>query len=203
MTAAAAFVVLAFAGLFGVAAIGRARGRRRKPATTADKPIRFKSILAGADTPFRANANEVYEEPAGRAAEPATLDRVLTALRDGGLVPRLMLRGFEIPGSKPDTYLRVTVRDAARVEPDTMAITHTEGELAIAVAFALVPVFGPIGIDMGAAAWLVVDGSRDVASIRKELGARYAVLLQQMIEAMAPLQDMMAQLSAKLKPPDR
>jgi hypothetical protein len=172
----------------------RSREDKKAAAATASK-IRFKSIIGGVAAPFRSNAEGVYEEPAAREAEPTALDNVLAALRAGGLAPLPTKQpGFEIAGSKPDAYLRITVPDPARAEPNTMAIAYTEAELAIDVAFALVPLFGAIGIDMGDAAWLVVDGSRDVASIRKELSERYRVMMQQMMEAMAPLNDMLAQL---------
>lgn len=187
-------LVVVMVVMLAVWAFQRSREDKKAAAATASK-IRFKSIIGGVEAPFRTNTHGVYEEPAARSAEPAALADVLAALRAGGLAPSPTKQpGFEIAGSKPDAYLRITVPDPVRVEPDTMAIAYTEAELAIDVAFALVPVFGAIGIDMGDAAWLVVDGSRDVASIRKELSERYRVMMQQMLEAMAPLDDMLAQL---------
>jgi hypothetical protein len=192
--AAFVIVVVVMIAWFAFEAHRKARAEKEAAAINAGK-IKLKTIVA--DGPFRSNAAGVYEEPASRAAEPATLEAVQAALRTAGLTLRPIHAkkpkpGFEIEG--PKGFLRITVADPARVEPSTMMIAYTEAELVVDGAVALVPLFGPIGIDMGDAAWLVVDGSRDVAAIRKELSDRYLAMMKQMMEAMAPLQEMLDQI---------
>ena len=182
-------VVIALIAWFAFDAQRKARAEKEAAAINTGK-IKLEAIVA--DGPFRSNAEGVYEEPASRVAEPATLEAVQAALRGLTLRPiqaKHAQPGFEIVG--PKGFLRITVADPARVEPSAMVIAYTEAELVVDAAVALVPLFGPIGIDMGDAAWLVVDGSRDVAAIRKELSDRYLAMVKQMMEALAPMQDML------------
>ncbi len=166
----------------------RARGINNP--TTPDVTL---DAIAIDDAPFRAIPTPEAAEPARRTTDPRTLADVIAQLERVGSRPKPLRRGFEIPGHKGGV-LRGFVRDPDRVVPASFELITDEAEMAIDLAHALVPSFGPIGANYGQAGWLVIDGKRPVAEIRDELGKRYAAMMMQMAAA---LDDLLAPL---LKP---
>ncbi len=159
---AAVLMLVAFAVVcVGIGLVARPP-RGRKPQVVAHR-IRMRTIEKLPGDVFRDNAKHPYEEQPERVSPQVALDTVVAALRAAGLAPRPLGKGFELAGAKPEQYFRVRVKQRDRVEPKAFVIETNEGETAIDVAHALVPVFGPIAIDMGSAAWIVVDGTHAVA----------------------------------------
>jgi len=109
-----------------------------------------------------------------RDAAPHTLAEVFEAMRDAGLSFRPRRRGFEVLGTPPAREMPVRVRDTERVVPGEMACSHDAPELLIDLGLALVPLFGPMLVDIPFAGTLFVDGSRD----RRILGAEAAERIQ-------------------------
>jgi hypothetical protein len=98
-----------------------------------------------------------------------------------------------VRGSKSALVLRAFI-DGKRVIPESLRFVTNEAEMAIDVAHALVPLFGPLGANYGDAGWLVIDGTRTVAEIRTELGKRYVAMAKQLLETMNQLGDVLRPL---------
>lgn len=169
---------------------------RRKRTSPAECEVKLQTVATVATThPFRENGAETFELPPLREVTPVPLETVLATLRRAGLAPTTTKRGFDLAGATPEQYLRVATRDRERVLPTTLRATTNEAESAIDLAHALVPVFGPLAVDFKEAGWILVDGTRDVASLRVELSERYRQLLIQMGDTLAALHASMPELS--------
>jgi hypothetical protein len=154
-----------------IAIVRERLARKHGDSPTRTFRLRAVAVRADADGPFRTSPRN--EPPALRPAESRPIEEVVAALRAGGLAPSVTRRGFDLPGTAPHQYLRVVALDRRRVVPDELLVVTNDGETAIDLAFTLVPLFGPIAVDFKEAAWIIVDGTRDVASLRQELTGRY------------------------------
>jgi hypothetical protein len=145
-------------------------------------PPAMRAVAVPTGDPYRETPST---PPADRMAVPCTLDQVLAALRDARLpsVPRR--HGFDLLG-KGTRAMPVRVRDVRRIVPADMSCGTKAPELLIDLALALVPLFGPLLVDIPFAGPLLVDGSRD----RVALGEHAAERVQrvgQRVATRAPL----------------
>lgn len=135
--------------------------------TAHPRPLR--AVCTPAGDPYRDRPGMGVPE---RDAAPRTLDEVFVALRDAELAFRPRRRGFELLGTPAAREMPVRVADPTRVVPGAMACAQDAPELLIDLGLALVPLFGPLLVDIPFAGTLFVDGSRDRRSLGTEAAER-------------------------------
>ncbi|MBA3397176.1 MAG: hypothetical protein H0T89_31395 [Deltaproteobacteria bacterium] len=132
-------------------------------------PPALRSIVPpGGGDPYRVAPEREVED---RASEPRSLGEVLAALHAAGLRVRPRRRGFVITG-RGSRALPVRVRDASRIVPEELVCGSEAPELLLDLALALVPLFGPLLVDVRFAGAIIVDGLRDRASLGEEAAQR-------------------------------
>lgn len=136
-------------------------------------PPALRSIVPpGGGDPYRVAPGYVdNREAEDRASEPRSLGEVLAALHAAGLGVRPRRRGFVIAGRGSRT-LPVRVRDGSRIIPEDLACGSEAPELLLDLALALVPLFGPLLVDVRFAGAIIVDGLRDRATLGEEAAQR-------------------------------
>jgi len=107
---------------------------------------------------------------------PHHLSEVIATARAAALAVVPRRDGFEVRGQplQPNSHvLRVAIVDASRVTPENMAIHDSDSyDLPLVVALGLVPLFGPIVVELGGDS-VRVDGTLDQHQLRH---ARAALL---------------------------
>jgi hypothetical protein len=146
----------------------RAELRRRAPRGPCRLEICAVEVEAG--HVYRTAHYDRTGVPQRRAAVPVAMDAVLAQLRSDGIAFHASRGGFDL--IIPRGVFHAHVPDPARVSPEAWTIETTQPYLAIVLAHALVPTFGPLAVDFGDVGWLTIDRTRDVAELLRQLAAR-------------------------------
>jgi hypothetical protein len=128
-----------------------------------------------------------YREPPPAPKKPPSLKQMAAALREGmGLRVTIEPDGIGVRRSWRARPLGIYVRnpkDVKRVMPDDIAIEAEDARLAIEVILTLVPLLGPVELELGGAS-IGIDGTRDADALEKEWAARLAEIVRARIDAM-------------------
>lgn len=131
----------------------------------------MRAVATSSGGPYRTGTTTLDEE---RTPDAAPLSKVRAAIDHAGLRWRPRWRGFDLLG-RDRRVMPVRVRDSARITPAEMRCGTEAPELLLDLALALLPVFGPVLVDVRCAGSLLVDGRRD----RRELGEAAALAMQE------------------------
>lgn len=137
--------------------------------TGGDLALRAVTVSTGG--PYRPDPST---QNADRTPDAVALSTLLAALEAAGLRCRRRWRGVDVLG-RDRRVMPVRVRDTARIIPAEMRCGTQAPELLLDLGLALVPVFGPLLVDVPFAGSLLVDGLRD----RRELGQVAARTVQE------------------------
>ena len=185
------FIVLAVAVWLVVPVYLAVRYVRRAPKLTRSG---LRSVAVEPETPYRTMATD--ERLPDRAVEPRPVADVIAAAQAAKLAVKPRRRGFDL--RRDGHILRVRGDDVARVQPRTMQIHTDHVELDIDLAFALVPMFGPLAVDTASVGEIVIDGVRDRAAVDDELSERVRALARRILDRLNRTQPMLDELQRKL-----
>lgn len=147
-------------------------------------PPSLRTVVAPTGDPYREDPRLRLVE---REVEPCDLDQLLAALDTASLAWRRRRCGFDVLGGARSRVMSVRVRDTDQIVPTGMTCASNDApELLIDLALALVPLFGPMLVDVPFAGTMFVDGTRD----RRALGEEAAQRIQQIgrrVAARAPI----------------
>lgn len=110
--------------------------------------------------------------PIAREVEPRTLGDVIAAVRAAGLGCHARRRGFDLQGAPRSRVMPVRVHEITRIAPQDLACGGGAPELLLDLALAVLPLYGPLIVELPFAGELTVDGHQDRAALGEEAAER-------------------------------
>ncbi len=128
----------------------------------------LRAVVAPLVDPYR---EDVEARPMERTTDPCALPELLAALGAARLAFRPRRRGFDLVASRT-RVMTVRVPDTTRIQPTDLVCGPDAPELLLDLALALVPLYGPLLVEVRFAGTMFVDGARDRRSLGEEAAQR-------------------------------
>jgi hypothetical protein len=132
----------------------------------------------------RLDSERAYRAPPPEPMKPPSLEKLAGVLQEGmGLRVTVEPDAIMVRRARRARPLAIYVKNPKRVRVEEIAIEAEDARLAIEVILALLPLIGPVELDLGGAS-IALDGTQDADALEREWAARLAEVVRARIDAM-------------------